>query len=117
LVRQRFVAKKKSEKESAKSFWEDIKRTADEFDKQNPVVDTKYIVVEGWYAGNEYDYNIDWFKWKEYEFDSLDAREEWVGEHEPDRGHEFRLAKQDVRKFHPKPYTSRTPMTWERTND
>lgn len=111
------MAKRKSEADAGKAFWGDMQRMADEYDRDNPIVDTKYIVVEGYHRGNEYDYNIDWFETGRVEFDTAELRQEWLAEHDPDRNKEFRLARQDIRKFHPKPYTSRTPMTWERTND
>jgi hypothetical protein len=95
-------------------FWEDLLRTADEFDKQNPLVSTKYIVVEGFWRGNEYDYNTDWFESKRFEFDSEDERTEWLDDHEPDKYREFRLARREIRQFNPKPYLGSMPMTWER---
>jgi hypothetical protein len=108
------MAKNKEDTDSAAEFWAGIKRTADKFDKQNPLVGTKYIVVEGFYKGNEYDYNIDWFERARFEFDTLDERNAWLEDHEPDKYNKFRLARQDVREFHPAPYINRMPMMWER---
>jgi hypothetical protein len=110
------MAREKSSADAATAFWDSINETAREFDKQNPLVGAKYIVVEGFYKGNEYDYNIDWFEFERFEFDTLEEREAWLEDHEPNQYNQFRLARQDIREFRPAPYIDRMPMIWERND-
>lgn len=110
------MAKVKPGAEPEESILDAVKRMANDFDAQNPLIGTKYIVVEGFHKGNEYDYNIDWFETAKFEFDTKEERQEWLDRHEPEKYRVFRLASQDIRIFHPKPYTSRMPMFFERTD-
>ena len=67
-------------------------------------IDRRYVVILGWWRHNEYDYDQEWIESQRWNFDSDDAREEWLCTNQPKQGYEYQLKEERLVEFRPEPY-------------
>lgn len=87
-----------------KTLMQSIFETADEFDKENPIIGERFVVEEVRYVGNEYDYNYDRVIGKTHRFDTREEKDQFLEGHNPDRGYEFETRREVLRQMNPRPY-------------
>lgn len=92
------------EKESKRSLADALREQLTRYNEQNPIVETKYVVVEitpSRFIHSEYD-DGDWttqgIDIVSPMFDSPETAEEWMGRHMPDDGKTLKVNKYVKRK-------------------
>lgn len=78
----------------------------EEWKKKNPIVETKYVVLEKakvWYD-NEYGDRHGGQTIRQFDFPTTEERDQWLMEHDPDDRHEFVKQTYYLRLVTPEPY-------------
>jgi hypothetical protein len=83
---------------------ESILESADEFDKENPIIGERFIVEEVRYVSNEYDYNQQRVVHLTHRFDTKEEKDKFLEDNNPDKWHEFEIRREVLRQMNPRPY-------------
>jgi hypothetical protein len=97
------MAKKKARQES---LFEATLREFDEWKEKNPILETRYVVLEKkkvWYD-SDYGDQYGGQTVRQFNFATNDERMDWLAEHVPDSGCEFSKHNEYLRLVTPDPY-------------
>ena len=86
-----------------KSFSTILKEMADEYDRKNPIIATRFWVAEytpGYNTGGYYDQDVAaiWNKVSDY-YDTFEEADEWRSQHVADEGKKLLICKEHCRRI------------------